>query len=260
MPFQQAGNIRFWTFDLLDRPGVTHAVFTRRGGVSPAPWASLNVGGTVGDNPHRVQENRRLTFQTLDLEPQSAFDVWQVHGAQAVYSERPRTPGSDYIRADIVLTDRPGVTLFMRYADCVPILLYDPRQEAVGLVHAGWQGTVRQAASVAVTEMVARFASRPQDLLAAIGPSIGPDHYQIGEEVASQVRTAFGPVADKFLLARAGAIYFDLWGANQWLLSQAGVARMEVAGLCTGCHLEDWYSHRLERGATGRFGALIALK
>jgi copper oxidase (laccase) domain-containing protein len=108
--------------------------------------------------------------------------------------------------------------------------------------------------------MSSDYGSHPGDILAAIGPSIGPDHYEIGEDVAAQVKAAFSNDSAQFLSVRHGKTFFDLWRTNQVILEQAGIKHIQVAGLCTACHTEDWYSHRAEQGKTGRFGALIALK
>jgi YfiH family protein len=257
MPFRSNGEVRYYQFELFGE-GLVHAIFTRRGGVSPDPWAALNLGGTVGDDPQRVQENRRLALASLGLHLDSVFDVWQVHGVEVVIAETPRRPELHY-QCDIALTDKPGVTLMMRFADCVPVLLYDPIHKVVGIAHAGWMGTVRGAVRAAVEAMQVRFGSRPADIQAGIGPSIGPDHYQVGPDVVIQVRQAFGERASSLLVERAGAIHFDLWAANRQALEQTGVMQIEVAGLCTACHTDDWFSHRAERGRTGRFGAIIAL-
>lgn len=258
MPFVQNNGLRYYTFDIFPAH-IVQAVITRQGGVSPAPWHSLNVGGTVGDDPARVRENRLRAVTTLGRDPASLFDVWQVHSAEVVYADAPRSPDQPLTQADIILTDRPDVTLFMRFADCVPILLYDPKKGVVGLAHAGWLGTVRGVATAAIQAMQRRYGSRPEHILAAIGPSIGPDHYEIGADVIAQVRQAFNGDAERLLEARHGRTYLDLWTANYLQLQKAGVEQIEVAGLCTACHLEDWFSHRAEKGKTGRFGALIAL-
>jgi len=259
MTFHQSGLLRYYTFELLDEFPVQQAVLTRRGGVSPAPWAALNLGGTVGDDPQRVRENRGLALRTIGREMDSLYDVWQVHSAEVVCTDRPRPPDVRHLQADAILTDAPGVTLFMRFADCVPILLYDPVRQVVGLVHAGWQGTIKRIISAAVQTMQARYTSHPQDIQAGIGPSIGLHHYQIGPDVASQVRGAFGEDAAGLLTSRNGSLCFDLWQANRLLLEQSGVRHIQVSGICTACHLDDWYSHRGEHGKTGRFGALIGL-
>ncbi len=127
------------------------------------------------------------------------------------------------------------------------------------MAHAGWLGTVRGAAASAVRAMTARYGSKPAEVLAAIGPSIGPDHYEVGPDVAEQVKHAFGEAASGLITDRNGRTYLDLWSANRVQLQTLGVEQIEVAGLCTACHLDDWFSHRAEKGRTGRFGALMAL-
>jgi YfiH family protein len=260
MPFHQTGSIRYYTFDSLDDAGVTHAVFTRRGGLSPDPWSSLNVGGLLGDDPKRVYQNRVLSFHSIGLTPESVYDAWQVHGDEVICADNPRPPDKPHRKADAILTDSPEVTLFMRFADCVPVILYDPLKKVVGLAHAGWKGTVEAVVTRAVEKMQLEYASQVRDIYAALGPSIGPHHYEIGDEVAAQVMQAFGQEAGELLSRRNGSMHLDLWAANRLLLERAGVRKIEVSGICTACHLEDWYSHRAEGGKTGRFGALISLK
>ncbi len=259
MPFHEPDSLRYYTFQSLDDAGVVHGVFTRRGGVSPSPWKTLNLGGTVGDEPNRVGENRRRVFAALGVNIETIYDVWQVHSADVVCADRPRPPETPHLKADAILTDQPGVRLFMRFADCVPILLYDPARQVVGLVHAGWMGTIQKIIRLAVDKMRDKYRSDPGDILAAIGPSIGPDHYTIGPDVEAQVQRAFGPRAKDLLRKPESEVKFDLWTANRLILEEAGVSRVEISGLCTACHLEDWFSHRAEHGQTGRFGAVIGL-
>lgn len=282
MPFYQSQDIRYYGFQSLLNVGVTQAIFTRQGGVSAAPWASLNLGSTVGDDLDCVMENRRRAFGAVGRDLDSLYDVWQVHGTRVVYVDHPRPANMEHLQADILLTDRPEVTLLMRFADCVPVLLVDPVRRVVGLVHAGWKGTVQRAAATAVQAMQTRYGCHAPDILAGIGPSIGPHHYEVGVEVVGQVRQAFGKAADgllfqdgyredhpalpaDFLLEKSHAakeksrVKFDLWSANRLALLDAGVRQVEVAGLCTACHLQDWFSHRGESGKTGRFGAVLAL-
>ncbi len=258
MPFCQNNGIRYYSFDIFPR-SVVQGVLARHGGVSPAPWSSLNVGGTVGDERDRVIENRRRSFAALGRSFESLFDVWQVHSADAVFAEAPRPQGQELQQADIMFTDRPSVTLYMRFADCVPILLHDPKKQVVGIAHAGWLGTVRGAASAAVREMTEHYGSQPGDIQAAIGPSIGVDHYEVGPDVLAKVHESFGADADQLVETHGGKTHLDLWAANRVQLERAGVEQIEIAGICTACHLDDWYSHRAEKGKTGRFGALIAL-
>jgi YfiH family protein len=259
MPFCESNGIRYYTFDIFPST-VVHGIFTRRGGVSPAPWDSLNVGATVGDERERVIVNRKRSFAALGRRLDTMFDVWQVHSADVVFAEEPRPSDHDYQKADIIFTDKPSVTLYMRFADCVPVLLYDPKRKVVGIAHAGWLGTVRNVAGAAVQAMAQHYGSNPADMLAAIGPSIGMDHYEVGPDVIAQFRKAFNGTAAQLIEPHGEKARLDLWTANRLQLEQAGVRQMEVAGICTACHLEDWYSHRAEKGSTGRFGALIALQ
>jgi YfiH family protein len=258
MPFQTHGEIRYFQFEQLGLD-LTQAIFTRRGGVSPDPWSSLNLGSTVGDDLERVRENRRLALATLERDPESVYDVWQVHGVEVAIAEAPRSPESPHLQADAILTDNPEITLMMRFADCVPIMLHDPFRKVVGIAHAGWMGTVRGTVLFAIETMQKHYGSSPADIQAAIGPSIGPDHYEVGPDVVIQVQQAFGSDALSLLEVSSGSVKFDLWTANRLLLERAGVRHVEVAGLCTACTTEDWYSHRAEKGRTGRFGAIIAL-
>jgi YfiH family protein len=264
MAFHQSGGIKYYTFDSLRRYPLVHAVFTRRGGVSPKPWAALNVGGLVGDDPINVTENRRMSFEAVGRSLSSMYDVWQVHSRKVVCAQSPRPPGQSHIKADAILTDRPEVTLFMRFADCVPILLYDPKRGVIGVVHAGWQGTVIGVVAAAVEEMQTGYRSNPADIIAAIGPSVCAKHYEVGQEVVEQVQQAFGPDAIQILSHRndgmsAGKANFDLWNANRLILERSGVGQIEMANICTACHPDDWYSHRAEKGKTGRFGVLVGL-
>jgi YfiH family protein len=149
----------------------------------------------------------------------------------------------------------------LRFADCTPVWLYDPVQRAIGLAHAGWRGTVVGAARATVAAMQSAYGCRPADLLAGIGPAIGPCCYEVGEDVAQAIDGAFSEAAGRLLSPQTnGKWHLDLWAANRHTLMQAGVQQIEVAGICTACHTDEWFSHRAERGRTGRIGALIGLK
>ncbi len=267
MLFHTQNGIRYYTFNSLTQAGIEHAIFTRHGGVSPEPWTSLNMGGTVGDQPSRVIQNRQKAFLAIHRQPDSIFDVWQVHGREVVYASQPRLPDQEHRKADAILTDKPAISLFMRFADCVPILLADPGRGVVGLVHAGWKGTTLRVAAAAVHQMQAQYGSMPSEIIAGIGPSISAHHYPVGMEVIKAVIQSFGSQSGKFLTSLDDGAWntadeqakFDLWAANRAILEQSGVNMIEVAGICTACHTDDWYSHRAEKGQTGRFGALIGL-
>lgn len=258
MPFRQTADLRFFQFESLSNQKVQHAIFTRQGGVSPSPWSSLNFGATVGDQLERVAQNKERALRAAGRPVNSVYDVWQVHSATVVHADRPRTDRPPE-KADGIVTGTGGLTLVMRFADCVPILIFDPVTDSVGMAHAGWVGTVRKIAVELVARLQQQFSARPPDMLAGIGPSIGPDHYPIGPEVVDQVQTAFGADARRHLSQHNGDIHFDLWSANRTQLESCGVGSIELAEICTACHVEDWYSHRGESGMTGRFGALVSL-
>ena len=260
MPFHQPDRVRYLTFDSLHSPAITHAVFTRIGGVSPQPWAELNVGLTVGDDPQRVAQNRRLSFEAVGRDIDTLSDSWLVHDTGVVVYNTPRsTEQTPPPKADIVLTDKPEVTLYMRCADCAPILFHDPVKKAVGLAHAGWLGTVKGVARAAVDAMQARYGSKPADLRVVIGPAIGPERYEVGPDVVSMVHEAFGADGVQLLPQYSDATHFDLWAANRLVLENAGVRHIEMSGECTAANNHLWFSHRAEKGKTGRFGALIGL-
>ena len=260
----QRGGVNYLTFESF-QDEILHGVFTRHGGVSNTHAASLNVGGTVGDAPESVRRNKQILFETLNKPAASMFDCWQVHGPDYILANSPHnastvTDPREY-RADGLITNNSNVTLFMRFADCTPILLYDPVKKVIGLVHAGWQGTVKKAGSNMVKGFVNLFGSNPADLLAGIGPAIGPDHYIVGKQVIDAVSIAFGEKAKDLLLpAENDKKFFDMWEANRYDLETAGVRQIEVSGICTACNTQDWFSHRAEKGKTGRFGVLMALK
>ncbi len=258
MSFHEHDGLRYYSFDIFS-DSVMQAVFTRRGGVSPAPWHSLNLGGSVGDDPAHVAANRIRVFDALERARASIHDVWLVHGTDIVYADAPRPLENHPERADIILTDNPEVSLFMRFADCVPLLFHDPKKHVIGISHAGWMGTVKGVAQKTVEAMQTRYGCKPEDIVAGIGPSIGVDHYEVGEDVASQFREKYGVNAERILQTRNGSAYLDLWAANLIQLQGAGVEQVQVSGVCTACHLDDWFSHRAEKGKTGRFGVLMAL-
>ena len=259
MPFVNKDGLEYFQFESFDPQFDMHGIFTRKGGVSPQPWSSLNLGGTVGDERPNVIENRRRIYSVMDRAVESIFDVWQVHSADVICSDIPRPLDAMHEKGDAILTDNPQITLFMRFADCVPILLHDPERRVIGVVHAGWQGTVKKVVQHAVQKMTLQYGSHPGDIYAGIGPSIGPDHYQVGEDVINQVHASFGNNAPEILIHHNGSTHLDLWQANSILLEQAGVSHIEIANICTACDINRWYSHRAEHGKTGRFGAILTL-
>jgi YfiH family protein len=229
--------------------GFPHGFTTRRGGVSGAPWDTLNLGGFVGDDPAHVAENWRRLEAATGL----AFArVRQVHGARAV---RASAPGEPVEEADVVVSAAPGLAACVSVADCVPVLLADPRTGAVAAVHAGWRGTLARAAAEGVAALAAEGA-RPGDLLAAIGPSIGSCCYEVSPDLAER----FGAGISPSTILGGAAPRLDLWEANRLVLAAAGVRsdRIQVLGRCTACERDLFFSHRRDAGRTGRQMAFVA--
>jgi YfiH family protein len=252
----------YYQFDSLARHAdLNHGIFTRRGGVSGAPFESLNVGSTVGDDQRSVRVNRERLAQAMGVRDEDVHTTWQVHGANVRVL---REPGRQWPppKADAIITDRVGLPISMRFADCVPLLFYDPAKKVLGMAHAGWRGTAAGVGPAAVEMMESEFGCRPADILAGIGPSIGPARYEVGDEVAAAIQAAFGDV-DGLLSHPNGngaRPHLDLWEANRRALQRAGVRQIEVAEMCTASNVEEFYSHRAEGGRTGRFGALAVLR
>jgi YfiH family protein len=257
--FYQAGSIKYYRFSSFENQGLYHAVFTRHGGCSPSPWKSLNFGASVGDDIMRVVQNRIAALTTLEIKSASVYDVYQVHGNEVVMTDRPLDPNEPHLKADAIITNKPNVTLMMRFADCVPIFLFDPINRVIAITHSGWIGTINKIASRTVQKMKHYFGTKPNNILAAIGPSIGTDHYIVGKEVIEKVELRFGDMVDQVIINDHGKYYFNLWKANHMILRESGVNNIEVAGICTSCHINDWYSHRGEHGKTGRFGVVMGL-
>ncbi|MDY7039384.1 MAG: peptidoglycan editing factor PgeF [Chloroflexota bacterium] len=250
----------YYCFEALDdQEGLFHGIFTRLGGVSSTPWATLNVGHTVGDDHEAVEENHARVCRVLDISGQDIVTGYQVHGTLVARVSR-EDRGQVYPETDILITDVPGVALMQRYADCLPILLYDPVNRAIGIAHAGWRGTLAGVTPKTVQAMQTAFGSRTIDLIAGLGPGIGPCCYQVGTEVADAAQAAIPGWPSVLLHQRDGSWHLDLWEANRRLLVQAGVERVEVSGLCTACRTDEFYSHRAESGRTGRFGVVVGLR
>ncbi len=258
MPFRTRNGLTWWYDPVLDELGVRHGVFTREGGVSPAPWASLNTSITVGDDPNRVRANLQRAFEALGLPFASRYDSWLVHGNRVVLAPRPRG-NMPPLQADALVTHTPQVTLLMRFADCLPVLVYEPRRRVIGIAHAGWRGTAQGVAMALVEALVQAYDARPREMVAVLGPGIGPDHYTVGPEVHRAMQRAFGEAAEAWFRRANGHLWLDLWQANAWQLRRAGVGVVRISGLCTGCDTRRWFSHRIERGRTGRFPVLMAL-
>jgi len=256
---ESSNGLVYYSFAILApyEEKVFHGVFTRLGGVSPPPYDSLNVGEFVGDEERRVEENLSRICSALGISSKDVATAFQVHGSNlAVIGLDDR--GRAFPETDALITDAPGIALMLRFADCVPIVLYDPFRSCVGLVHAGWKGTVEGLARKTVTAMMEAYGSRPKDILAGLGPSIGPCCYRIGKDVVELVRGAFSNWSS-YLFRKGASFHFDLWEANKRQLEEEGVKRIEISGICTSCRSEEFFSHRAEGGRTGRFAVVVGL-
>ncbi len=242
----------------LDYPGITAFISDRKGGVSVGPYASFNIGFNCGDDPKLVLENRRLLARQLGILPDDFITGKQVHGTtfRRVELKDRGTGAKDYASAfeatDALITDVPGLCLMVLVADCVPIIFFDPVKKAIGVAHAGWRGTSAKVAPQVIKAMQREYACRPEDIIAGIGPSIGPCCYEVGPEVAERFPRKF--------LDEKG--HLDLWAANKDQLITAGlpVGNIEHLRFCTKCHAERFFSSRAGQGLTGRFAAGIILK
>ena len=257
MTFNENNGLKYFQFKSLSLPGISQAIFSRRGGLSPTPWNSLNLGGSVGDNPANVKGNLDLVLDEMGSEFNKLAQVTQIHSAEVITVKEPMDTGW---QGDAMITDQAGVLLMMRFADCVPILFYDPVINAAGIAHAGWQGTLKEIPFHVARAMEKEFKSDPGNLLVGIGPSIGPDHYYVGEDVIRIAERVYRNDLSEVLKTDANGVKLDLWKANSISLKKAGVKEIELARICTACNLSDWFSHRGENGKTGRFVGLIGLR
>jgi YfiH family protein len=251
------GGVTFYRFEgIAGEAELDHALFTRRGGVSQPPFATLNLGHTVGDDLDAVTVNHRRALGALGWQRDDVATCYQVHGARVgVVGLKDR--GQVRPETDALVTDTPGLGLMLRFADCVPVLFFDPRRRVVGLAHAGWRGIAAGVIPATVTTMATAFGCRPADLWAGIGPSIGPCCYEVGQEVVEQISVAVnGSEPFRWVNGRA---HFDMWAAVRSQLAQAGVGQIEAAQLCTACRTDEWFSHRAERSRTGRHAVVIGL-
>ncbi|HZZ86567.1 MAG TPA: peptidoglycan editing factor PgeF [Anaeromyxobacteraceae bacterium] len=227
-----------------------HGFTTRAGGVSAPPFATLDLGGAVGDDPARVAEN----WERLRRHTGLAFArVKQVHGARVVLEPEPDAPREE---ADAVLSRTRGLAACVSVADCVPVLVADPVTGAVAAVHAGWRGTLARIAAGAAGALSRLSGTPPAQLLAAVGPSIGRCCYEVSPELAGRFRDAFGGE----VVSSDERPHLDLWQANARALVAAGLQleNVEVLGLCTACDERRFFSHRRDAGRTGRQVGFIA--
>ncbi len=225
---------------------------TRHGGVSPAPYASLNLGKSTGDAPSNVAENRRRFCAALGFAPEQLAWSRQVHGDRMRLVTEPG--GAEGF--DALVTDKPGILLAVSMADCTPVLIFDSKSRAIGAVHSGWPGTAARLAEKTMLRMAAEFGTRGEDCFAYVGTCIDECSFEVGEEVAVQFDAAF-----KRYDETRGKFLVDLKKANAAMLMACGIPgqRIEISPYSTILNHEDYFSHRREKGTTGRMMAVIGM-
>jgi YfiH family protein len=248
-----------YSFENLADHDLIHTVFTRLGGVSLAPFSSLNLGNRVSDDPAAVAENHARVYAHLGLDAGQIVSPQQVHSNRVV-TVSANDAGQVLPSTDGLATDTLCLGILLRFADCQPIFLYDPVHHALGLVHAGWRGAAQGIALRAVEAMQEAFGTLPHDLVAGLGPAIGPCCYVVGDNVAAAMGYALPDWRQVMSPLGEGQWHLDLPAANAQHLASAGVLNVEQAHLCTSCHSEEFFSHRAEQGRTGRFAAAAYLK
>jgi YfiH family protein len=261
---RRRGGLDVLTWPVFDSQDVDAFVTPRHGGVSSGSYASLNLSLHVGDAQHNVLENRRRAAAALEADLSDCIFCVQSHGpnvqvvtpadrGKGTLTEQDAIPGTDAL-----VTADPGVVLAVMVADCVPIVLYDPVAHVLACVHAGWRGTVARVGEAAVAAMRS-LGSSPGNVIAALGPAIPPDRYQVGEDVRQAAAEGLGERAIR--PDGNGKWLFDLWTANQIVLGEAGVPEenMQVADIPTGSDPGLFFSHRQARPC-GRFAAMAQLR
>lgn len=261
------GALLYYSFPALDAlPFVRYGFSTRLGGVSDGIFASMNLSFTRGDSPQRVRENFERFCAAIGVSEQNVVISAQEHhtviyNATAADRGRGITRERGYTDIDGLLTDEPGVVLCTQYADCVPLFFVDPVRRVVGTSHSGWKGTVAAIGAVTVERMCCDYGCRREDILAAVGPSIGPCCFEVDEPVyqAFAQMDGWDPA---FARARDGGKYdIDLWEVNRHILLNAGLlpSHITITDLCTRCHPDIFWSHRATGGERGSLAAFISL-
>ena len=245
--------------------GVAHGFSTRLGGVSPAPWDSLNLGVGRGDTMENVQENYRRFCAVLGMDDHRAVLSKQIHedvvrhvteadAGKGLYCDR------DYSSVDGMVTNVPHLPLVVFSADCNVILFYDPVRRAIGACHAGWRGTALGIAKKTAQEMVRLFGCNPANIRAAIGPAIGQCCFETDEDVPIALREALGAEVEPYITWNGTKYHIDLKAVNALWLRKAGVEKIDICDHCTACRPDLYWSHRKMGNARGAQIAMIALE
>ena len=261
--FAHRGAVEYLEAGALSALGfVDHAFCTRRGGVSGGPFSSLNVSFRVGDREDDVRRNLALVGEAFGIPQECLVLMGQVHGERIHVIDGDGPPPVCISECDGLITARQGVALAVCTADCVPLFFVDRVRRVIGAAHAGWRGTALGMAGKMVDAFVTGFASRPEDILAAVGPAVGPCCYQVDAPVHAAL--AVHPGAERFLrpCRDEGRWMLDLALANRLQIEERGVPEANIlsAGLCTSCRRDLFFSHRASSGCTGRQVNVLMLR
>ena len=250
-------------------PGFVHGFSTRLGGVSEGIYSSMNLSFTRGDKEEAVRENYNRISAALGFSPEDIVTSDQTHTANVrVITAEDRGNGitkpRPYTDVDGMITNVPGLVLATFYADCVPLYFADPVHKAVGLSHSGWRGTAAGIGAVTVKELQKHYGTRPEDIYAAVGPSICQDCYEVSEDVILEFQKTFSRELwkDIFYRKENRKYQLNLWEANRQILLGAGILpeHISMPNLCTCCNPEFLYSHRASQGKRGNLGAFLGIK
>ena len=266
---KEKNHVPYIQFKNLSATGIVkHGFSTRKGGVSTGIFSSMNLNFKRGDDPDAVMENYRRMAAALNMRVEDMVLSDQTHTTNVrVITEEDRGKGilrpQDYSDVDGMITNVPGIVLVTSYADCVPLYFDDPVRKAIGLSHSGWKGTVGHIGQKTVWKMHEVYGSEPKDIVAAIGPSICQSCYEVSDDVAEAFRANFtaDEAADILLDKGNGKYQLDLWKANWYVLTDAGILpeHLSVTDLCTACHPNLLWSHRKTNGQRGGLSAFLSL-
>lgn len=254
---------------LTDTKIVHHGFSTRLGGVSQGCYASMNLSFTRGDDEAAVRENYHRIAKSIGVKCENMVLSQQTHTTNVrVVTEKDKGKGIvkplDYTDVDGMVTNIHGICLVTFYADCVPLYFVDPVQKAIGLGHSGWRGTVGKIGKETIRKMEEQYGSDPKDILAAVGPSICKDCYEVSEDVILEFQKNFKERywKDLFYRKENGKYQLDLWKANEIIFKESGILpeHIAVTNVCTHCNSEILYSHRTSGDRRGNLAAFLALK
>lgn len=258
----------YYTIESFEKTGlVNHGFSTRLGGVSIGDLSSLNLGVKKKDTPENIINNYKIFTKSLGIKIENLVLTHQVHKDNILeVDEGDRGKGiireTDIKETDGFITDKKNVALVTFYADCVPLFFLDPVNQAIGLTHAGWKGTISRIGQKTLEKMVEAYGSDPKEVLVAIGPSIGECCFEVGEEVIRKVEENFKDSRKYFYKKDNGKFMLDLWAINKDQFLEMGILEenITVSNICTKCNKDVFFSHRGDNGKTGSLAAIMELK